>query len=74
MYQPFTKKRGLFEGSRKLLIRLKDFLGHDDCLGHDYHGHAYEAKGVREVQRQLRSISAPSLSKNYDCPLVMDMA
>ena len=31
-------------------------------------------RGVREVQRQLRSISAPFLSKNYGCPLVMDMA
>jgi hypothetical protein len=31
-------------------------------------------RGVRQVQRQLRPISAPSLSKNYGCPLVMDMA
>jgi len=30
-------------------------------------------RGVREVQRQLRPILAPSLSKNYRCPLVMDM-
>jgi len=54
-----TRKRSLFGGLRKLLIRLEDFLGHDYCLGHGYHGHAYEARGVREVQRQLRSIPAP---------------
>ena len=51
LYQRSREKRGLFGGSGKLLIRL------EDCLGHDYHGHAYDAKGVREVQRQLRPIS-----------------